>query len=132
MEVLKAQALDVQKVKTVGHRVVHGGQKFWDPIRITRDTLEDLDHLSDLAPLHNHPSVVVIRAALELLPNATHSAVFDTSFHKTLPEKAHVYALPYDAAKESGLRRFGFHGTRSVRMKYHERTRLHYSHLLAC
>ncbi|KAJ3044294.1 hypothetical protein HDV00_002614 [Rhizophlyctis rosea] len=111
IDVLTHQTKVMEGIDSVGHRVVHGGQKFWDPIRITPESLEDLDALSDLAPLHNHPSVVVIRASLDLLPNAVHSAVFDTSFHKTLPEKVYTYALPYDASKEAGLRRYGFHGT---------------------
>ncbi|KAI8817644.1 Acetate kinase [Fimicolochytrium jonesii] len=99
-------------VKVVGHRVVHGGAKFSDPVVLTHETVSALDELSDLAPLHNHPSVMLIRTALNVadLKAAKQVAVFDTQFHKTLEEKVWRYPLPYDACNESGLRKYGFHG----------------------
>ncbi|KAJ3017371.1 hypothetical protein HKX48_003580 [Thoreauomyces humboldtii] len=100
-------------IEIVGHRIVHGGPKYAAPLRLTTDTISALDELSDLAPLHNHPSIVLIKTAIDLpsLKDAAHVAVFDTHFHRTLEEKVWRYALPYDACEASGLRRYGFHGT---------------------
>ncbi|KAI9012734.1 acetate kinase [Gaertneriomyces semiglobifer] len=109
LEILKAHGV-LEKVEGVGHRVVHGGSKFRDPVIITPSRLSDLDELSAIAPLHNHPSVIIVRAALESLSHATHVAVFDTAFHRTLPEHVYTYPLPYDACLKNGLRKYGFHG----------------------
>ncbi|KAJ3283664.1 hypothetical protein HK104_010281 [Borealophlyctis nickersoniae] len=111
VEVLEDKTGLLEGVKAVGHRVVHGGTKFRSPLHLTKESLSDLEALSALAPLHNHASVLVVRTCLELLPDAIQIAVFDTCFHRTLPEKAYTYPLPYEACVESGLRRFGFHGT---------------------
>ncbi|KAJ3135514.1 hypothetical protein HDU90_003917 [Geranomyces variabilis] len=100
-------------ITTVGHRVVHGGLKYSTPLLLTDKAIEQLDELSDLAPLHNHPSVMLIKAAVEMkhLEGAKHVAVFDTAFHRTMPEMAWRYPLPYDDCDKGGVRKFGFHGT---------------------
>ncbi|KAJ3185069.1 hypothetical protein HDU87_002635 [Geranomyces variabilis] len=103
----------IMNITTVGHRVVHGGPKYSTPLLLTDKAIEKLDELTDLAPLHNHPSVMLIKAAVEMkhLEGAKHVAVFDTTFHRTMPEVAWRYALPYDACEKSGVRKYGFHGT---------------------
>jgi len=98
-------------VDAVGHRVVHGGLGFRNSVRLDEGTVEALEALGDLAPLHNPASVSGIRAARRILgPSVPMAAVFDTSFHSTLPEAAATYALPYEVARRHGIRRFGFHG----------------------
>lgn len=97
-------------IVAVGHRVVHGGETFVAPTRITPETLDAIVALTDLAPLHMPANIAGIRAALEVLPDIPHVAVFDTAVHSTLPRRAHTYALPRDLAKKHGLRRYGFHG----------------------
>lgn len=98
------------EVVAVGHRVVHGGERFRDPLRLEGGALDALDALADLAPLHNGPAVAAARAALERLPGVPHVAVFDTAFHAGLPPEAREYALPARWRREWGVRRFGFHG----------------------
>lgn len=95
----------------IGHRVVHGGEKYQKPTLITPAILRDLEKLSDLAPLHNPPNLAGIRACQKLLPNIPNIAVFDTAFHSTLPEHAYLYGLPYKLYKKHGIRKYGFHGT---------------------
>ena len=97
-------------IDAIGHRVVQGGARFFEPTRITPDVLNDLRRLQELDPLHNPTEVALIEAAQKLLPNAPNVAVFDTAFHRTLPEVAWRYALPTDLADRLGLRRYGFHG----------------------
>ncbi len=97
-------------IDAVGHRVVHGGARFTQPTRVTPQVLDDLRGLQELDPLHNPPEVALIEAARRLLPDAPAVAVFDTAFHRTLPETAWRYALPSDLADRLGLRRYGFHG----------------------
>jgi acetate kinase len=97
-------------IQAVGHRVVHGGAHYIEPVRIDETVLENLHALETLAPLHNGPGIAGIRAALELLP-VPMVAVFDTAFHHTLPEVAWRYAIPWDVAEHHGIRRYGFHGT---------------------
>jgi acetate kinase len=95
----------------VGHRVVHGGERFSESTRVTSDILTALDGLNPLAPLHNPVNILGIRAMLELLPNLTQVAVFDTAFHQTLPQHAYLYPLPYEFYQNEGVRRYGFHGS---------------------
>ena len=103
-----ATALDIA---AVGHRVVHGGAKFSAPTLLTPDALAELESLNALAPLHNPPALAGIRAARAVLgPDVPMVAVFDTAFHRTLPEPAATYALPHELARRHGLRRYGFHG----------------------
>lgn len=97
-------------VVAVGHRVVHGGERFVAPTRITPEVVQALEAISHLAPLHNPANLSGIRAALEVLPDIPHVAVFDTAVHHTLPRRAHTYALPRELAQKHGLRRYGFHG----------------------
>lgn len=101
----------VPELAAVGHRVVHGGERFSAPARIDAATIAAIEEISDLAPLHNPPGLAGIRAAQDLLPDLPHVAVFDTSFHSTLPPRARTYALPADITEKHGIRRYGFHGT---------------------
>ncbi|HEY8724762.1 MAG TPA: acetate/propionate family kinase [Gaiellaceae bacterium] len=104
-----ASLADAPRIAVVGHRVVHGGARFSAPTLIDDAVLAELTALIELAPLHNAPAVDAINAARKALPDATHIAVFDTAFHKTLPEVASTYLLPAHF-REQGVRRYGFHG----------------------
>lgn len=95
----------------VGHRVVHGGEKFSQPMIIDETVLNAIEDLIPLAPLHNPSNVMGIRVMRDLLPNVPQVAVFDTAFHQTIPPKAFHYALPYDFYQLYGIRRYGFHGS---------------------
>jgi len=97
-------------VHAVGHRVVHGGERFREPAVIDAEVERGIDELSALAPLHNPHNLEGIRAAREKLPSVKHVAVFDTAFHGTLPPRAYVYGLPYEYLAEKKVRRYGFHG----------------------
>ncbi|PFH91170.1 acetate kinase [Bacillus sp. AFS088145] len=99
------------EIHGVGHRVVHGGELFTDSALITEEVEQQIDELSDLAPLHNPANLVGIRAFKELLPNIPAVAVFDTAFHQTMPEESYLYSLPYEYYKQFGIRKYGFHGT---------------------
>jgi acetate kinase len=94
----------------VGHRVVHGGARFRDPVRIDEEVVDAIRELSTLAPLHNGPALAAIEQAREALPDVPHVAVFDTAFHATIPEPAATYAIPSRWREEWGVRRYGFHG----------------------
>ncbi|HUV05882.1 MAG TPA: acetate kinase [Armatimonadota bacterium] len=102
---------DVSDLSAIGHRVVHGGESFSDSVLIDRKVIDTIERLSELAPLHNPPNLMGIRAAMKLAPQAPQVAVFDTAFHQTIPPYAYVYALPYDLYSKHGIRRYGFHGT---------------------
>jgi acetate kinase len=95
----------------VGHRVVHGGERFKASVRIDDDVLEGIEACFDMAPLHNPPNVRGYRAARAVLPDVPHVAVFDTAFHQTMPPEAWLYGLPYSLYERHGIRRYGFHGT---------------------
>ena len=101
----------VDEIVAVGHRVVHGGEKFVQPTLITDDVVAGIEKMSQLAPLHNPPNLDGIRACLRLMPGIPQVAVFDTAFHATIPDYAYMYALPYDYYTAFGVRRYGFHGT---------------------
>jgi acetate kinase len=101
----------VPEIFSVGHRVVHGGEKFSEPVVIDDATLGAIEELIPLAPLHNPANVTGIKVMRELLPQVPQVAVFDTAFHQTMPPKAFHYALPYDFYRSYGVRRYGFHGT---------------------
>lgn len=98
-------------IKAVGHRVVHGGEAYKKPTVITPKVLKTITELSSLAPLHNPPNIEGIKACKKVLPTIPQIAVFDTSFHQTMPEKAFLYALPLELYKKHNIRRYGFHGT---------------------
>ena len=97
-------------VGAVGHRVVHGGPRFWRPTVLDDAIVDTLARQAELAPLHNGRSILAIRAARALLPRVPHVAVFDTGFHHDLPQAARTYALPLELSERWGLRRYGFHG----------------------
>mgnify|MGYP000226698918 CR=1 FL=1 len=98
-------------IQGVGHRVVHGGDRYTAPTWLDDAVVADIDALSPLAPLHNPANVAGMHAARRLLPDLPHIAVFDTAFHATLPRRSRTYALPHALTERHGLRRFGFHGT---------------------
>ncbi|WP_408007193.1 acetate kinase [Pseudalkalibacillus sp. A8] len=99
------------EIEGIGHRVVHGGEKFNDSVLINEEIIKEIEDVSDLAPLHNPANIVGIRAFKEILPDVPAVAVFDTAFHQTMPEQSYLYSLPYDYYKEYGIRKYGFHGT---------------------
>ncbi|MEA4905838.1 MAG: acetate kinase [Petrimonas sp.] len=103
------QSLD--EIDAVGHRVVHGGERFNTSVLITEEVIEMLKECIELAPLHNPPNLKGIYAIQELLPNTPQVSVFDTAFHQTMPDYAYVYGLPYSLYEKYGIRRYGFHGT---------------------
>ena len=98
------------EIDAVAHRVVHGGTRFHDPVVIDAGVKAALEELTELAPLHNKPALAAIGEAMEVLPQVPHVAVFDTSFHRTIPGEASAYALPVRWRSEWGIRRYGFHG----------------------
>ncbi|MDG3087571.1 acetate kinase [Vibrio hannami] len=100
-----------EQLKAIGHRVVHGGEKFTQSVLIDDAVLKGIEDCATLAPLHNPAAIVGIKAAQKAFPGLPMSAVFDTAFHQTMPEEAFLYALPYDLYKEHGIRRYGMHGT---------------------
>ncbi|HBL15560.1 MAG: propionate kinase [Elusimicrobia bacterium GWA2_69_24] len=99
------------EISAVGHRVVHGGEKFVKSVIISDETLGVFRKLSDLAPLHNPPNIMGIEAARELMPEIPHMAIMDTAWHQTMPKSSFLYALPYAWYEKYGIRRYGFHGT---------------------
>jgi acetate kinase len=99
------------EVEQVGHRVVHGGERFKQAARITPEVIEQIEACVPLAPLHNPANLLGIRAAMEAFPHLPQVAVFDTSFHQTMPSHAYRYAVPEDWYTQHGVRRYGFHGT---------------------
>jgi acetate kinase len=103
--------LDPAALTAIGHRVVHGGDRFAGPARIDDDVVDQIKALSPLAPLHNPASLVLIEAARRTFPDVPQVAVFDTAFHQTLPPRAHTYAVPDAWRRDLGVRRYGFHGT---------------------
>ncbi|MBQ4428431.1 MAG: acetate kinase [Clostridia bacterium] len=102
---------DMSQIDAVGHRVVHGGEKFAKSVLLTDEVLETIESLNDLAPLHNPANLMGIRACRAIMPNTPMVGVFDTAFHQTMPAEAFIYALPYEAYTEHMVRRYGFHGT---------------------
>ncbi len=102
---------DLSSIKAVGHRVVHGGEKFSGSVIIKPDVLAAIKENVELAPLHNPANLMGIDACVKLMPNVPNVAVFDTAFHANMPKKAFLYGLPYEAYTENRVRRYGFHGT---------------------
>ena len=100
-----------EDVTAIGHRVVHGGNRFSNSVVITPAVIADIEELAIFAPLHNPANVAGIRVAQKQFPGVPQVAVFDTAFHQTLPPYAYLYGLPYDLYKQHGIRRYGFHGT---------------------
>lgn len=101
----------LSEIDAVGHRVVHGGEKFAASTLLTKEVLKGIEECNDLAPLHNPANLIGISACQELMPNTPMVGVFDTAFHQTMPKKAYLYGLPYDYYEKYKVRRYGFHGT---------------------
>ncbi|MED1466907.1 acetate kinase [Bacillus salipaludis] len=101
----------LEEIDGIGHRVVHGGEKFSESVMIHDDVLREIEEVSELAPLHNPANLIVINAFRELLPEVPSVAVFDTAFHQTMPEQSFLYSLPYHYYQRYGMRKYGFHGT---------------------
>ena len=110
VSLLKQYQLD-QAIVAIGHRVVHGGEKFKSSALITPQGIAGIQEVSQLAPLHNPANLIGIEATKKIFPSVPQVAVFDTAYHQTIPEHAFLYALPYQLYKENGIRRYGFHGT---------------------
>ena len=130
------QQLGDVSVEAVGHRIVHGGDRFHQSVIIDAEVEKQIEDLSILAPLHNPHNLEAYRAAREHLPGAKHVAVFDTAFHHTLPPRAYAYGLPYEYLTEKKIRRYGFHGIshRYVSWRFaqlHEKTRADYK-MITC
>lgn len=102
---------DMSEIAAVGHRVVHGGEKYSGSVVIDDEVLQAIKDCSELAPLHNPPNIVGIEACKHIMPNVPMVAVFDTAFHQTMPKHAYIYALPYEIYEKYKLRKYGFHGT---------------------
>ncbi|MBQ7444972.1 MAG: acetate kinase [Clostridia bacterium] len=102
---------DLSEISAVGHRVVHGGEKFACSVPITEAVMKALEECTPLAPLHNPPNIVGINAVTAAMPGIPQVGVFDTAFHQTMPEKAYMYALPYEFYDKYRIRKYGFHGT---------------------
>ena len=102
---------DLSEVEAVGHRIVHGGEKFASSAIIDDEMLAAVEECNDLAPLHNPANLIGIRACQELMPGVPMVGVFDTAFHQTMPTKAYLYGLPYEYYEKYKVRRYGFHGT---------------------
>lgn len=102
---------DLKEIDAVGHRMVHGGEKFNQSVALDDEVLEAFEKCSDLAPLHNPANLKGVRAVSELMPGLPQVGVFDTAFHQTMPKKAYMYAIPYELYEKYGIRRYGFHGT---------------------
>ncbi|MGB0894362.1 MAG: acetate kinase [Parashewanella sp.] len=109
--ILAAQPELATQIQAVGHRVVHGGEKFTHSVIIDDHVLRGIEECVSLAPLHNPAHLIGIRAAMSSFPALPQIAVFDTAFHQTMPEEAYTYALPYKLYREHGVRRYGMHGT---------------------
>lgn len=102
---------NITEITAVGHRVVHGGEKYSGSVLITEDVVKTLNEFIELAPLHNPPNILGIKVCQELLPATPQIGVFDTAFHQTIPEHAFLYGLPYTYYEKYRIRRYGFHGT---------------------
>ena len=102
---------DINEISAVGHRVVHGAEKFSDSTLIDDEVLQAIKDCIEIAPLHNPPNIIGIEACMNLLPGTPNIAVFDTAFHQTMPRRAYLYALPYEYYEKYRIRKYGFHGT---------------------
>lgn len=115
-EVLKALTdtgviANMSEIAAVGHRIVHGGEKFKDSVVIDKEVMDAIKDCVELAPLHNPSNIIGIEACQQIMPNIPMVAVFDTAFHQTMPPHAYIYALPYEIYEKYRLRKYGFHGT---------------------
>lgn len=110
-ELLNGALASMEEIDAVGHRIVQGGDIFKNSVLVTDTVVEQIEELSELAPLHNHAHVLGIKAVQKLLPNVPQTVVFDTAFHQTMPKEAFLYALPMEQYTKHKIRRYGFHGT---------------------
>lgn len=101
----------LEEIGAVGHRIVHGGEKFASSVVLTDEVMKTIEECNDLAPLHNPANLIGIRSCQEIMPNVPMVGVFDTAFHQTMPAKAYLYGLPYEYYEKYKVRRYGFHGT---------------------
>ena len=102
---------DLSELGGIGHRVVHGGEKFSKPVLITDEVIEGIKECTSLAPLHNPAALLGIEACKKVVPDMKMVAVFDTAFHQTIPEERYIYPIPYEYYEKYGIRKYGFHGT---------------------
>ena len=102
---------DSSEIKAIGHRMVHGGEKYASSVLLTDEVIKTVEELSDLAPLHNPANLVGVRAFMEVIPDAVSVGVFDTAFHQTMEEDKYLYPVPYEWYEDYGVRKYGFHGT---------------------
>ena len=101
----------MQEIDAVGHRIVHSGEVFNDSVLLTDDVMKTIESLSELAPLHQPANIIGVKACQAIMPDVPMVGVFDTAFHHTMPEKAYIYGIPYEAYTDYKIRRYGFHGT---------------------
>ena len=102
---------NMDEISAVGHRVVHGGEKYSESVLVNDEVMDYLEECVKLAPLHNGPNIIGIEACKALMPNVPMAVVFDTAFHGTMPKRAYLYPLPYELYEKHGIRKYGFHGT---------------------
>jgi len=119
LEALGGEGVSREDVVAVGHRVVHGGERYAAPVVITDEVVDEIGRAADLAPLHNPYALLGIEAARRAFPGVPHVAVFDTAFHASLPPCAYLYAIPYHLYHRHRIRRYGFHGTSHAYVRYH-------------
>ncbi|MCH1930691.1 acetate kinase [Shewanella sp. A25] len=110
-KILAEQPELAAQIQAIGHRIVHGGEKFTRSVIIDEHVIKGIEECSSLAPLHNPAHLIGIRAAMASFPKLPQIAVFDTAFHQSMPDRAYIYALPYKLYREHGIRRYGMHGT---------------------
>lgn len=101
----------LKEIGAVGHRIVHGGEKFSEATILTPEVIKEVEECNDLAPLHNPANLIGIRSCMEIMPGVPMAGVFDTAFHQTMPKKAYLYGIPYEYYEKYKVRRYGFHGT---------------------
>ncbi len=102
---------DLKEINAIGHRVVHGGEKYSNSVIVTDEVIKNIEECSKIAPLHNPANIIGIKACQELMGDTPMVVVFDTAFHQTMPEKAYMYGLPYEMYEKHAIRKYGFHGT---------------------
>ena len=134
-ELLKNKVIDsLDEIKGVGHRLVHGGDKYASSVIINDDVIKTVEELSDLAPLHNPANLMGVRAFMKEIPGAVQVGCFDTAFHQTMKEDRYLYAVPYEWYKNYGIRKYGFHGMshRYVSERVNELLDKQYSNVISC
>ncbi len=134
-ELLENKVIEsLDEIKAVGHRIVHGGDKYSESVVIDKDVIKTIEDLSSLAPLHNPANLMGVKAFMKKIPNAVQVACFDTAFHQTMKEDRYLYAVPYDWYKKDGVRKYGFHGMshRYVSERLSELVDKDYSNVIVC